>query len=334
MMISERRLITCLGEGLMDLLPIVEGGKTVGFRLAPAGSILNVAVGLARLEAPAAFAGKLADDFFGRRIRDYLNAERVDARFLTVAPGQSTLAFVTPPDTSAGATEPGFTFFGDGAADTLLTLDDLPDALYAETAILHLGSISLLRGQTPRTALAVVERLQGQALISLDPNLRPNLVTDEASYRALLERLFGLADVLKLSLADLAWLEPGSELTDPLTVATSFLERGPALVALTLGEQGAVIATASGGAHYLPAPRITLVDTVGAGDAFAAGLLSALFDSGGVSRAALMALPAPALIAALRWAGVVSALTCARAGANPPTQREAREWLDKGSTSA
>lgn len=326
-MTSARRLITCLGEGLMDMLPIVEEGATVGFRMAPAGSILNVAVGLARLDEPTAFAGRLADDYFGRRIAEYVRAENVGAQFLTVAPGQSTLAFVMPPDTSVGATEPSFSFFGDHAADTLLTLDDIPAALYEETATLHLGSISLLRGETPQTALTIAERLKGHALLSLDPNIRPNLVTNEMEYRARLDHFFALADVLKLSLADLAWLEPGSERADPFAVAASFLARGPALVALTLGAHGAALVTAGGGSVHLPAPQISLVDTVGAGDAFAAGLLSALADRGVTSRAALAALPPSALAGALRWATTISALTCARAGANPPTRREALAWL-------
>lgn len=315
-----RRLITCLGEGLMDFLPITESDETVGFRLAPGGSILNVAVGLARLGAPVAFAGKLADDFFGRRLRDYLRTEGVRLDYLTVAPGYSTLAFVTR---SAASAEPSFSFYGDGAADTTLALTDLPDALFAETALLHIGSISLLRGVTPLAVGEVAARLRGRALLSLDPNIRPGLVEDEAAYRATLAHLIAQTDTLKLSLADLAWLEPGAEHEEPLAVAARYVARGPALVALTLGAAGAVIATASGLALHQRAPRIAIADTVGAGDAFAAGLLAALVERGATSRAALLALPQAELAEALRWATLVAGLTCGRAGANPPTRAEA-----------
>lgn len=323
-MTSARRLITCLGEGLMDFLPIIEREETVGFRLAPGGSILNVAVGVARLGAPAAFAGKLADDVFGRRIRDHLIAGGVRAEFLVVAPGHTTLAFVTRGSAEA---EPAFTFYGEGAADTLLTLDEVPAALYDETAVLHIGSISLLRGATPQTARAVAERLRGQALLSLDPNIRPNLVEDAPRYRATLDDLIAQTDALKLSVADLAWLEPGAEQDDPLAVAARFVARGPALVALTLGAAGAVIVTVSGYALHQPAGRVAVVDTVGAGDAFAAGLLCALAERGATTRAGLLALTQAQVAEVLRWATAVAALTCARTGANPPTRDETLAWL-------
>jgi fructokinase len=336
-------VITCLGEGLMDLLPVsasgdapgAEAGVTTGFRLAPGGSILNVAVGLARLGAPAAFAGKLADDFFGRRIRSYLRAEGVRLDYLAVAPGRTTLAFVIPaeaPEQTAGGAEPAFAFYGEGAADTLLTVADVPAALYAETAALHIGSISLLRGVTPQTVRAVVERLRGQALLSLDPNIRPGLVADERAYRAMLDQFIARADVLKLSVADLAWLEPGAEREDPLAVASRYVARGPALVALTLGVQGAALVSASGVALRQPAPQLAIADTVGAGDAFAAGLLSALVERGAASRAALATLSHADLAATLRWAMAVAALTCARPGANPPTRGEAQAWLTQAPT--
>ncbi len=346
-MTSARRVITCLGEGLMDLLPIAAPtpgaatdapdatgatAATAGFRLAPGGSILNVAVGLARLGVSAAFAGKLADDYFGRRIRAYLRAEDVRLDALVMAPGRTTLAFVLPAEGQAegqaeSGAEPAFAFYGDGAADTLLTLAELPATLYDETVALHIGSISLLRGITPLTIRAVAERLRGQALLSLDPNVRPNLVADAPAYRATLDHFIARTDVLKLSLADLAWLEPGAEREDPLAVAARYVARGPALVALTLGAQGAALVSASGVTLRQPAPSVAIADTVGAGDAFAAGLLSALVERGATSRDALMALDREALAAALRWALAVAALTCARAGANPPTRSETLAWL-------
>ncbi|HEX8996014.1 MAG TPA: carbohydrate kinase [Ktedonobacterales bacterium] len=331
----ERRLITCLGEGLMDFLPIDEAGATVGFRLAPGGSILNVAVALARLGSPVAFAGKLANDFFGQRLRAYALAEGVRLDFLASVTGHSTLAFVVSAGMAESAeahepqsAEPSFMFYGEGAADTLLTASELPAALDEETAILHIGSISLLRGTTPLAVRAVAERLKGRALLSLDPNIRPSLVTDEPGYRATLDYVLGLADVLKLSVADLAWLEPGAEREDPLAVAARYVARGPALVALTLGAQGAVIATASGARLRASAPQVALVDTVGAGDAFNAALLSALAERGAISRESVAALSAAELAQALDWAVTVAALTCARAGANPPTRAEALAWRD------
>ena len=161
-----RTFITCMGECLIDFLPLQKGEATVEFRMYPAGSLLNVSVGVARLGQPAAFACKIADDYFGRFLRSYITAEGIDTRFLTTVAGHSTLAFV-----AMEAGQPTFSFYREGAADTLLTVADVPDALLTETSILHIGSISLLSGTTPATVLATVKRLKGQALLSLDHSL-------------------------------------------------------------------------------------------------------------------------------------------------------------------
>src|SRR5688500_2223191 len=113
-------MITCMGEVLIDFLPTVEGGRTTGFRMHPGGSLLNVAVAVARLGRPVALASKVSTDFFGRHLREHVEAEGVDARWLIDDAALSTLAFV-----AHVAGEPVFTFYGEGAADTLLTPGEL-----------------------------------------------------------------------------------------------------------------------------------------------------------------------------------------------------------------
>src|SRR5687768_16584032 len=144
------------------------------------GAPYNVAVGLARLGQPTAFAGKVSSDLFGRYLRQCAEQEGIDTRFLLTADAPSTLAFV---GTEQG--EPVYAFYDQGAADTTLTVDEMPTALFEETSILHFGSISLLRGSTPAAVVAIVERLKGRALLSFDPNVRPGVVRDDEVYRAL-----------------------------------------------------------------------------------------------------------------------------------------------------
>jgi fructokinase len=312
------QLITCMGEILIDFLPIQEDARTTGFRMYPGGAPFNVAVGAARLGRPTAFAGKLATDFFGRYLRAYAEQQGVDTRFLIPAEAQSTLAFV-----AMEGSEPAYAFYGEGAADTLLAVDELPAALFAETGILHFGSISLLRGITPAAVLATVERLKGRALLSFDPNLRPSLVNDEPAYRALLARLFALADVVKLSAADLHWLAPGRAVAD---AAADLLAHGPALVVVTQGGEG-VLALRGRDQWRVPTFPVQVVDTVGAGDSFSGGLLAGLGERGVTSRAALAALSAADLAATLRFAAAVAALTCTRAGADPPRRAEVDAFL-------
>lgn len=308
-----RSLITSMGEILIDFLPTIESGTTTGFRMFPGGSPFNTAVGAARLGHPTAFVSKTAADFFGRYLRSYVESEGIDTRFLFQADAQSTLAFVAMEE--AG---PAYAFYGEGAADTLITYDELPDALFEETAIFHCGSISLLRGTTPDAVVAAVERLRGRALLSFDPNLRPGLIQDEAQYRELLVHLFSLVDIVKISEVDLEWLAPGVALE---AAANDILSHGPALVVVTRGGDGALalLAGTDGTAKItVPSFPIQVADTVGAGDSFSSGLLASLMDRGIVTRDALTALGADDIRPVLRFAAAVSGITCTRVGADPP----------------
>jgi fructokinase len=302
-----------MGEILIDFLPIEEHGQTTGFHMLPGGSPLNVAVGVARLGQPVAFAGKVAHDFFGRFLRQYAESQQIDTRFLIDSDAPSTLAFVAVEDN-----EPAFSFYGEGAADTLLTPDELPAAMIAETRALHVGSISLLRGKTPTAVISAVEQLRGKALIQFDPNIRPGLVRDPAAYRALIDRLAGMVDIFKISAADLSWLMPDLTIA---AAANRIHGLGPALVIVTQGGRGGI---AIRGAEHIaiPAFAITLADTVGAGDTFNAGVLAGLAERDALSRSALLQLETDSLAATLRLASAAAALNCTRPGCDPPTRRE------------
>lgn len=315
-------LITCLGEALVDFLPIDEGGRTVGFRFHPGGSLLNVAVAAARLGGRPALVTKTGTDFFGRYLRTFIEGEGIDTRWLSEIPAPTALGFVAFEDG-----EPDFTFYGEGTADTLLTLDDLSDELVAETAILHVGSISLLRGSTATTVVAACKQMRGRALLSLDPNLRPALVQDETAYRATLDAVVGLVDVIKVSAADLAWLAPGRSISE---AAMELLDRGPALVAVTRGEAGVHVTrrTADGIATTaVPGFEMTVADTVGAGDSFEGGLLTRLAEHGVTSRPALERMTEGELADVLRFAVAVAALNCTRPGADPPGRADVDAFL-------
>ncbi len=319
------RLLTCLGEILIDFLPIEEGRhpQVIGssetrFTMHAGGAPFNVAVGLARLDQQAAFASKVSTDHFGLYLRERIEKESIDARFVVPSDAQTTLAFVA---NEQG--EPVFVFYGDNTADTLLTFDELPTTLFEETAILHFGGISLLRGVTPLAVLEIVERLKGHALLSFDPNIRPGLVRDAPAYRALLDRFFSLADIVKVSAADMAWLAPAQPVEQ---VARDLLARGPAMVVVTQGGKG-VLALRDEDRFSIPGFSVQVVDTVGAGDAFSAGMLAGLADQHVTSRSALQNMPAKELAATLRYGAAVAALTCTRPGADPPQRGQVAQFL-------
>jgi len=332
-------LVTCMGESLIDFVPLNATKQSAGtsnagegkpgsaagtdFRMHSGGSLLNVAVGLARLGHHVAFAGKIAEDYFGHHLLQTLKNEGVDTRFVSTAKAQTALAFVAMEEG-----EPVYSFYGDGTADTLLTVDDIPESLYLNSRILHVGSISLLRGTTPKTVLETFERLKGHALLSLDPNIRVGMIRDEPAYRALLQRLIALTDILKLSNVDLAWLLPGVSMEESLLHLCGL---GPALVIITQGEKGVLARSGSTGTIQTPAFPITMIDTVGAGDTFCAGVLARLADESILSREKVLALTELELQSVIGFASAAAALNCTRVGANPPHRFEVEQFLQSGS---
>lgn len=314
-----RPLFTALGEILVDFTPIVEEGRTVGFRMHAGGSPYNVAVALARLGGRVEFAGKISADFFGRFLEEHLRCEGIGTRFLAHSSAPTTLAFV-----AFEQGEPSFAFYGEGAADTLLQAHELP-AEIEDTQVLHFGSISLLRGPTAATIAGLVRRLRRRVVLSCDPNIRPALIADPGGYRQTLTQLLEAADIVKMSETDARWFSPNRPTE---TVAADILALGPALVVITRGGRGAYAWSHTAEAR-VPAPAVRVVDTVGAGDAFTAGLLIHLAEQDAVSRDRLVALHADGLGAALRFAAAVAALTCTRAGADPPRRPEVDAFFSR-----
>lgn len=327
---SGKPTLCVLGELVVDLLPVPGAdagpeGTAPQYVARPGGNALNVAVAAGRLGARVALLARLGTGPMGGALRRHAELSGVDVDGFVAAPEPVSLAVIgLRPDGS-----PDYGFHVNGAADWQWTGEELDRVLPEGTAILHVGSIS---GWTDPGATAIaglVDRLSGRALISVDPNIRPTLAegpvgamlgNDRAGVTARVDRLVARADVVKVSAEDLAWLEPGSRDLDE--TARRWAGRGPALVLLTDG--GAPLRIARPGQPLLRVEprRIEVADTVGAGDALAAGLLSGLLAAGVSDRASLESLPEDRLRAIVDDAALVAALTCARVGADPPTRAE------------
>lgn len=308
-------MILVCGEALIDLVPL-PGTAEPTYVARAGGSLFNVAMGLGRLEVPVGFVGRLSRDPLGRMLRRRLEAAGVDCRFVVEGVEPSTLAVV---DLDEG-TEPVYTFHGEGTADRLLRLEDLPADLPDEVPALHFGSISLVREPGASAYEALMRREHGRRLVSVDPNVRPSLIGERAAYEARLEGWVSLADLVKVSRADLAWLYPDRE---PEAVAEAWLDRDPAVVVVTRGGDGA-IAFGRAGRVAVPGTPVTVADTVGAGDSFTSGLLAWLSRAGLLDRDRIARITPDELRAALAFASASASVTCTRAGAQPPTLAELR----------
>lgn len=306
-------MILVCGEALIDLVP-VSFGDELAYVARAGGSSFNVAMGLGRLGAPVGFLGRVSTDRFGRMLRGRLEADGVDCSLVEDGDEPTTLAVV---QIEAGS-EPVYVFYGEGTADRMFGVDRAPVQLPDEVSALHLGSISMVREPGASAFEAVMRREHGRRVLTLDPNIRPSMVGERTAYLGRLEGWVSLADVVKVSRADLAWLYPG---TEPDAAAATWLARGPGLVVVTMGHDGVLGVTARNRVE-VPGTRVAVSDTVGAGDAFTSGLLARLHASGRLERPSVREISADALRDCLAFANKAAAITCTRAGAQPPTLAE------------
>jgi fructokinase len=304
-------VIVVAGESLVDLLVRDDGSVTA----TPGGGPYNVARTLGRLGRPVAFLGRLSTDRFGRILRDHLAADGVDLR-LAPATDDPTLLAVAELDEDGAA---HYRFHSAGTAAAGLVPADLPGGLPAATIALHVGTLGLVLEPMAATIEQLVATARPDILVMADPNCRPAAIADPAAYRARLRRVLARSDVVKASLDDLAWLEPGLE---PLAAARRLLAGGPSIALVTDGPRPVRIVNAtSPNVEVVEVPAVPVVDTIGAGDGFGAGFLAA-WTAGGRGRADLF--DHPAVRAATSFAVAVGARMVGRAGAEPPSREDLR----------
>ncbi|MGR3931705.1 carbohydrate kinase family protein [Streptomyces sp. BRA346] len=311
------RQITVLGECVADAFAeSARARNELALRVLPGGGPANTAAALARLGSPARFLARLSGDVFGRLFRAHLEASGVDLSHVIEAAEPSTLA-VAELDAQGRA---AFSFHAQATADWQWTSAELAGVDLADTACVHTGSLALVKEPGAAVVEDFLAAAAPRATISIDPNLRPLLVRPEV-YRARLAHWCGLADVLRLSEDDLNLLLPG---TPPEQACDTWHAAGARLVVITRGADGAV-ASLDGERVRVPAVATPVVDTVGAGDSFTAGLLHHL-GTHGLLGGRLTDLRLDDVEAACLFATKVAALTCSVAGPNPPWQDQLAQF--------
>ncbi len=291
-------MIASCGEAVRDLLP--DGSVHLG------GSPFNVARGLARLGVPSAFLGALPG---GPAAEPFLSALREAGGSLAFVQRVAQPLLDAAVEETAGALS--YRFAPEDSADLHLVTPQL-----AGVTALHVGSLALARLPVAAVVEAAAEVFPGA--LSLDPNARPTLISDPSAWRSRLRRIAARADLVKLSTEDSVALSPGRA---PAALAAELLALGVGAVVLTDGAAGCRLFLRAG-SLALSAVPVEVVDAVGAGDSFMAGLLCALALAGWLTRGALRAAAPGELEPALGFALAAAAASCARSGPYAPTRAE------------
>jgi len=305
-------MILCCGEALIDMLPRESTAGETAFAPYVGGAVYNTAIALGRLGAPVGFFSGLSSDFFGGLLKSGLIKSNVDVSHAVISERPTTLAFVQLLDGQAS-----YTFYDENTAGRLLSVSDIPN-LANDVKTLFFGGISLISEPGASAYEAMMARYAENRITMLDPNIRAGFIADATSYRARIDRMLALADIVKLSDEDLHWLEGPQPIDQAVDI---LLSRGAKLVVITRGEAGAIGCTAS---HRVEVPSrpVAVADTVGAGDTFNAGILAALQQHDVMTKAEMGQLDEAVIRAVLDLGTAAAAVTVSRAGANPPWRHE------------
>ncbi|MFX0538344.1 carbohydrate kinase family protein [Ornithinimicrobium sp. Y1847] len=305
---AQRTSILTVGEALVDIVVPADGGESSSH---VGGSPANVAMGLAALDHDSRLTAYLGQDEDGVRVREHLlDADVVLTDGSTAAPRTSTA--------TAHLDEEGVATY-DFDLTWVVGEQDLTGVGH-----LHTGSIACTLEPGGSAVVRLMAEAREQATISYDPNCRPTIMGTPQDARQRIEECIGRADVVKASLEDVEWLYADAPADE---VAQLWGRLGPALVIVTRGERGAIVHLSGADVTVELEPRtVPVVDTVGAGDSFMAGLLSGLLDDGllgsSEARRALQGASLEDVEPALNRAGASASWTVGRAGAAAPTRTD------------
>ena len=311
----------CIGELLIDFVsttPDVTLAEAPGFVKAPGGAPANVAVGLAKLGIDAGFIGKVGADAFGDFLRETLRQNNVDTAYLIAGDtSRTTLAFVAT--RSDGMKD--ITFYRHPGADIQLSPDEIDTDYIQSAELFHYGSVSLSHSPTREATLAAIQAAKaGGARLSYDPNLRLMLWDNASDAKRWIWEVMPDADVVKISEEEWEFVTGDADFAYGIK---QILDLGVKLLVITLGERGCYY-TNGNAEGFVDGFVVNVVDTLGAGDAFVAAMLTQL-----MPHADLTSLEKFRLDAIMRYANAAGALATQKVGVIPslPTPTEIENFL-------
>lgn len=299
-------MIVVAGEALVDLI-VSPGGS---LRAVPGGGPYNAARTLGLLGEDVSFLSVLSDDYFGRQLRKSLYASNVKVAVQTPTSVPTTLAVAE----LSGEGSATYRFYLEGTSLPMLSAREAWGSLPADYDALHIGTLGLVVEPTASVLEALVEEEAAKRLVMLDPNCRPAVVDDFSAFSERMMRLFGKADVIKVSDDDVRFLFPHGGFDEAVREVTT---RG-GLVLHTAGP-GPIDVYAHDGHDVVVPDRSDVVDTVGAGDIFGATVLWALLRDG-LTKGQRWGLEQ--VLPAVRTGATAAQIACQRSGAEPPTREE------------
>ncbi len=300
-------MITVIGEALIDIIVGPDGEVRAA---AIGGAPLNTRRTLARLGESAAFLGGVSTDVFGRRIQRKLVEDGVHLALAPV-PEPTTLAIAELDETGSAT----YRFIHEGTSAAAVMPEAALAAIPQDCSALHAGTLGLVFLPLAQATRAVVESARDDCRVMIDPNCRPAVMGATSAFQPTFQAVLKRADLVKVSRDDLTFLYPD---VDPLEAARALTRQTGAAVLFT-GGPSAVYVMSTAGETMLNVPQVDVVDSVGAGDAFSGGFL-AHWTQSGLTRSDVT--NQDALVAAAMFGIRVAAITCTRAGADPPFASE------------
>lgn len=304
------------GEALIDLIKQQDSSWIAH----NGGGPMNTAKALAQLGLPTQFLGRISKDNFGQNLLTELASYDVGVKHVVAAPEPTSLAAVEVDGSGAAS----YSFYLNETSNFNWQLNELPTDVSMYQAI-HIGTLALVMPPGDAVLFDWLKNLQNAPIVMIDLNVRPSVISDKTHYSEKLAPWIAQANILKVSKDDLDFLYPNQGWQD---VAHQLLATFKlSLIAVTLGSGGAALVTPKI-IVFENAPAVQVIDTVGAGDTFSAGLLFKLYEYGALDHQTLEILRNEDLQASLHFAVNAAALSCTKTGAVPPTRAEVEAFIN------